>query len=125
MLLLAVVGLIVTASPSGGQTATGAARNEGRQISLADQLNKGLKAKTKCDKAFIALVVAAVDEGELPRRLVDTTFLWARKHAAKKSEQRRLRPIIYFQPVLVLKAKKIGLKLPAIYQFPSLAGSCR
>ncbi len=84
---------------------------EGRQISLRRQLTSGLRAFTRADKAFIEKVVLAVETGVLPRKLVDSTFLWARKRATRKSNSRRLRPIVYFQPGLILRAKKIGVKL--------------
>jgi hypothetical protein len=96
---------------------------QGRQLSLADQLRTGLKAKTKADHGLLAAVVKAVEEGRLPRSLVDSTFLWARERAKRRSKRRELRPIVYFQPALVLRAKKLGLKLPIIYQFPSVAAA--
>jgi hypothetical protein len=83
----------------------------GRQVSLEDQLRVGLKAVTKADFAFIDLVVEKVDEGELPRRLVDSTFLWARKRVVTRRQDYRKRPMVYFQPALVLRARAIGVKL--------------
>jgi len=103
-----------------GQQSTGIGE-QGRQLSLADQLRTGLKVKTKADKGLIAAVVKAVEEGRLPRALVDSTFLWSRERAKRRSRKRELRPIVYFQPALVLRAKKMGLKLPVIYRFPSVA----
>jgi len=103
-----------------GQQSSGANR-QGRQLSLSEQLRVGLKVKTKADKALIAAVVKAVEENRLPRALVDSTFLWARERAKRRSKKRELRPIVYFQPALVLRAKKLGLKLPVIYQLPSVA----
>jgi hypothetical protein len=103
-----------------GQQPSGTSE-QGRQLSLADQLRVGLKVKTKADQGLIAAVVKAVEEGRLPRALVDSTFLWARERAKRRSKQRELRPIVYFQPALVLRAKKLGLKLPVIYHFPPVA----
>jgi len=80
---------------------------------LQQQLRVGLKATTQCDRDFLDIVVNLVETGRLPRRLVDTTFLWARDRAARKSRLRALRPMIYFKPALVLRAKRIGVKLPA------------
>ncbi len=120
--LLPILALasILPASLAVGQQTSGT-NNQGRQLSLADQLRVGLKVKTKGDKGFIAAVVQAVEEGRLPRSLVDSTFLWARKRAKRKSNTRELRPIVYFQPALVLRAKKLSLNLPVIYRFPSVA----
>lgn len=83
----------------------------GRQVSLFDQLRVGLKAKTKADFAFIELVVLRVNQGKLPRKLVDSTFLWARNRYKSHPGSSRLRPIVYFQPALVAQAKKIGVVL--------------
>ena len=106
LLLLAAVASYSVAQQPGN---IGPAR--GRQISLRRQLTAGLKAFSKADKAFINKVVLSVEQGKLPRRMVDLTFLWARKKATYKSYNRRLRPIVYFKPGLTLQAKKIGLKL--------------
>jgi len=85
--------------------------NQGRQISLRDQLRVGLKARTRSDFAFIDRVVARVDQRRLPRRLVDGTFLWARKRAQFRSGSRQLRPMIYFRPALTLRARRLGIVL--------------
>ncbi|NOY30116.1 MAG: hypothetical protein GXP28_08025 [Planctomycetes bacterium] len=85
----------------------------GRKITLKQQLVVGLKATTTCDRDFLGIVVNLVETGRLPRRLVDSTFLWARDRAARKSRLRALRPMIYFKPALVLRARRIGVKLPA------------
>ena len=112
LVVLALLGGAL--SPTTAQESTTSAAptsNQGRQVSLSDQLTAGLKATTKGDKAFIAQVVNLVEEGKLPRKLVDGTFLWARERAARKSRSRELRPMVYFRPALVLRAKRIGVKL--------------
>ena len=84
---------------------------QGRQITLSQQLTTGLRAFTKADFAFIDKVVLAVEQGRLPRKMVDSTFLWARDRAARRSYQRRLRPMVYFAPGLTLRAKQINVPL--------------
>jgi hypothetical protein len=84
---------------------------QGRQIALRDQLRVGLKAFTPGDFAFIDLVVLRVNQGTLPRSLVDGTFLWARRRVAERSPRYRQRPMVYFQPALVLRAKAAGVIL--------------
>lgn len=84
---------------------------QGRQVSLKDQLRVGLKAVTKADFAFIDLVVLKVNQGKLPRSMVDSTFLWARNRYKTRPGAHRLRPMVYFQPALVLQAKAIGVLL--------------
>lgn len=92
-------------------TASSAAGDQGRQVSLHDQLRVGLKARTKADLAFIDLVVLRVNQGKLPRKMVDSTFLWARNRYKTRPSNHRLRPIVYFQPALTIQAKKIGVVL--------------
>jgi hypothetical protein len=84
---------------------------QGRQITLRDQLRVGLKAVTRGDFAFIDLVILKVDDGTLPRKMVDSTFLWARRRVQTQSPQYRNRPMVFFQPALVLRARAIGVRL--------------
>jgi len=84
---------------------------QGRQLTLHEQLTLGLRATTQSDKLFIDKVVRKVEKGKLPRSLVDSTFLWAREKANSKSETRRLRPMVYFRPAMTLRAKRLGVAL--------------
>ncbi|MBX3433814.1 MAG: hypothetical protein KF847_10875 [Pirellulales bacterium] len=83
----------------------------GRQVQLRDQLRVGLKATTQADIEFINLVVLRVEQGVLPRKLVDSTFLWARNRYITRPGSHRLRPMVYFQPALTLRAKQLGIQL--------------
>ena len=83
----------------------------GRQVSLHDMLRVGLKAKTEADFAYIEEVVKLVDEGKLPRDMVDSSFLYARYRYRTHPTSHRLRPMVYFQPSLTARAKKIGVIL--------------
>lgn len=84
---------------------------QGRQISLRDQLRVGLKAVTKADLAFIDLVVAKVNTRVLPRSLVDSTFLWARRRVETRNVRYAMRPMVYFQPAMIQRARAIGVTL--------------
>ena len=81
----------------------------GRQVSLHDMLRVGLKAKSEADFAYIAEVVKLVDEGKLPRDMVDSSFLYARYRYRTHPGSFKLRPMVYFQPSLTARAKKIGV----------------
>ncbi len=113
------VGAVLVAAAStlcGQQPATPikadtAADQQHRQVALRDQLRVGLKAVTKADFAFIDLVIQKVNQGTLPRKLVDSTFLWARNRYKTRPSAHPLRPMVYFQPALVLRAKAIGVRL--------------
>ncbi len=105
-----VLGLMLGSSlPAAGQLPTGPAN--GRQLNLREQLTVGLKAVTKADLAFIDKVVLLVEQQQLPRPLVDSTFLWARQRAQRHSRSRRLRPMVYFQPGLIQRARRRGVIL--------------
>ena len=114
---VAIMGSLIATSLQAQQPApqpvqaSNIANRQGRQISLFDQLRVGLKAVTKEDFAFINLVVLRVDEGKLPRELVDSTFLWARNRYRSRPGNHRLRPMVYFKPGLTARAKKIGVVL--------------
>jgi hypothetical protein len=117
-LLAVIAGLIVATAVSAQQPikqtpiqASDKSDSEGRQVSLFDQLRVGLKAKTGEDIAFLHLVVLKVNQGVLPRKMVDATFLWARNRYKHRPTNHRLRPIVYFKPGLQAQAKKIGVVL--------------
>jgi hypothetical protein len=103
--LCAVMAADVCLAPTFAQSSGGAAVNAGRQVSLKDQLTFGLMVRTKAEREFIDLVVRRVDEGVLPRPLVDSTFLWARQRAAQRRDSGAIRPMIYFRPGLIARAK--------------------
>jgi hypothetical protein len=94
----------VNPATTGAATATGR-----RQVALRDQLRVGLKAVTKSDLEFLELVAQRVDQGRLPRGLVDSTFLWARSRSISRPGRNPLRPIVYFRPALTLRARRLGL----------------
>jgi hypothetical protein len=111
---LALFAVVIAANSAPlvvAQEGTGAAVAEGRKLPLKEQLMLGLKATTKADKEFINLVVQKVEQGALPRPLVDSTFLWARERANRKSPSRSLRPMVYFRPALAARAKMMHLTL--------------
>ena len=81
-------------------------------ISFRDRLVVGLQARLKSEVAFVELVALRVRTGQLPQRLVDETFFWARDRAAVSRPGRApRRPIIFFQPAMTLRAKKLGVAL--------------
>jgi hypothetical protein len=71
---------------------------------LQQQLESGLRARTKADFAFIKKVVAMVSADTLPLSLVKGTFQWTRKNPEAQKY-----PLIYFQRALRERAKKIGV----------------
>ncbi len=70
---------------------------------LKQQLQAGLLARTPHEREFIDQVVQKVNEGDLPRSLVDSTFLWARR--------KQPYPMPYFEQALRVRAKLAGIDL--------------
>ena len=68
---------------------------------LKQQLKFGLLARTPSENAFIDEVVEKVDQGDLPRSLVNSTFLWARR--------KQPYPMPYFEQALKARAKQAGI----------------
>lgn len=91
----------VAVAPSGAQ----------RPASLRDRLVVGLQARLKSEVDFVDTVASRVRTGQLPQRLVDQTFFWARQRASMVRNGRTRRPIIYFQPAMVARAKRIHVEL--------------
>ena len=76
----------------------------GQVISLEDQLNTGLKTRRPEETAFIEGVARLVNEGKLPRKLVDSTFMWAVR-------RRQTYPFPAFERALRLQADRLGVGL--------------
>jgi hypothetical protein len=65
----------------------------------------------KSEVAFVELVATKVRTGKLPQRVVDETFFWARGRASKSRNGNSRRPIIFFQPAMIARAKRLGVEL--------------
>ena len=76
-----------------------------KNLDLKQQLEKGLKARRPVEFQYVANVVTMVENGTLPRALVDSTFGYARKQP---------RPLQYFEFALQFRAKKAGIDVPVI-----------
>lgn len=74
-------------------------------ITLKQTLDKGLKARRPSEFAFNKLVVEKVEQGKLPTKMVERTFLWARNN-------KQPFPMPYFEKAMQIQAKKLGVDLP-------------
>jgi hypothetical protein len=70
---------------------------------LRDLLIYGLRVRRESDRKFVDRVVEMVEDGELPRSLVQRTFLWARK--------KPYYPFQYFRRALVIQARDAGIDI--------------
>ena len=66
-------------------------------------LETGLRARRPQEFAFLAKVATRVEDGTLPRSLVESTFFWARRQGRY--------PFVYFEAGLRTRAKRIGVVL--------------
>lgn len=87
--------------------------HDGVQVDLKKQLETGLYARRPEEFAYIGRVVRQVERGQLPEKLVISTFAWARK--------KRPYPLVYFERALRLRARRLGIvvggvQLPAAFQ---------
>ena len=73
-------------------------------ISLEDQLKTGLRARRPEETEFIEEVARLVNAGKLPRKLVDSTFMWSLR-------RRTNYPFPAFQRALRLQADQLGVDL--------------
>lgn len=104
----AVIILVVLAIPrttSVVTAATGKPITSGPavQVTLKEQLEKGLRARRPVEFAFVAEVVQAVEDGKLPIRLVNSAYDWALKQPRY--------PFQYFEFAITKLAKKQGVEL--------------
>ncbi len=93
--VLALVGILLSV---GVRTADTAA-----PVLDAETMKAALDTATPEEDGFIERVVALVEEGTLPPKLVHSTFLWARKKPRHKFQ--------YFKRGLILRARRIGINL--------------
>ena len=101
------VFLLMTLALSGLQGTWGRAEEAvggAEVISLEDQLKTGLKARRPKETEFIGEVARLVNAGKLPRKLVDSTFMWALR-------RRTNYPFPAFERALRLQADQLGVDL--------------
>lgn len=110
--LLTIAGAALGWLPSGrveaqqGTSINSAERVGDRNITpLSEQLTKGLRAITPEQKQFIAVVVAYVDQGVIPRAMVNLVYRWA----LERSESV---PYPYFEYAMRTLSKRRGVVLP-------------
>ena len=119
LLVAAAAGAIAVAAWSSGvvgQTSamlpgrvTMSPLNPARPQTYEEVLVFGLQAKLPSELAFIDSVVDAVEVGDLPARLVDQTYFWARTRSGSSMFGRGSRPIIYFIPALQARINRLRL----------------
>lgn len=86
-----------------GKAQTSPGLGKAASASLRQTLEAGLKTRRPQEFAFVALVAQKVEQGQLPRSMVEGTFFWARRRGQY--------PFVYFESAMRLRAKRIGVTL--------------
>lgn len=76
----------------------------GKVADLEARLKSGLRARRPEEHRFIERVVLLVREGNLPGKLVDSTYLWA-------LERQKKYPYPLFERALRIQADRLGVDL--------------
>jgi hypothetical protein len=78
--------------------------NRAVQVTLKQQLQKGLKVRRPIEFEFVDGVVQMVDEDKLSIDTVNKAFAWSR-------QRNKFRPYVYFEASLVELAKRDGVDI--------------
>jgi len=98
-----LITLVLSALPGTAARAEDSAA-AGEVVSLEDQLKTGLRPRLPQESEFLEDVARAVDTGRLPRKLVNSTFVWAVR-------RRQTYPFPAFERALRMQAEKLGVDL--------------
>lgn len=79
--------------------------NPGEVVRLEDQLMNGLRVVTPDQRAYVNQIVGLVNQGQLPRAMVNVVYTWALKRNPKV-------PLPYFQFALQALAERRGVSVP-------------
>lgn len=102
VLVAALVGTLLPAD-------VGVAQNTRQEPTVRERLVSGLQVRRPSEFAFIDAVIDTANRGELPQKLVDRVFFWARSRPSRGAAPQR--PIIYFQAGLMRIAKKMRITI--------------
>ncbi|HEY2839981.1 MAG TPA: hypothetical protein VGJ26_12575 [Pirellulales bacterium] len=78
--------------------------NSAVQVTLKQQLEKGLKLRRPIEFQFVDRVVKMVEDGKLSIDTVNKAFAWSR-------ERNSFRPYVYFEQSLIELAKRDGVEI--------------
>ena len=107
----AIASILACLPGKRGQAQQGSSINSAERLStqhvasLEDQLNKGLRAATPEQRAFVQLVVAYVEQGKIPRAMVNLVYKWA-------LERNDSIPFPYFEYAMRVLSKRRGVIFP-------------
>jgi len=88
----------------GALAAAGAVSAHAESPLTTDKMIVALRPELPGDRNYLTYVGALLSQGQLPRHLVESTFLWARLKPRYKYR--------YFRQALILRAADLGIRLP-------------
>lgn len=100
-ILVIAAMLVGTAGPADSAIAVGF-NDASADVPLADRLKAGLRARRPEEQDFLDGVARLVDTGRLPRKLVDSTYMWAIR-------RRQDYPLPAFERALRLQSERLGV----------------
>lgn len=71
------------------------------------QVNAMLKTRLTAEKEYVAAIFELVEDGDVPRDLVDRSVLWV-----QSKRQYSHRPFVYFARVLELLGERADVEIP-------------
>lgn len=113
IIILALAVLLCSSMPS-STSAQESAQETGREdeveLRFKDyeaKIQALLKTRLPEEKAFVSLVMTKVRAGEIPEKMVETSFKWVlNKHPETNT------PFIYFERVLRIQGEKAEIEIP-------------
>lgn len=102
--------------PSGWRWPAASARADQEQATLNEMLRSVLKCRRPEEFAYVNLITAKVNSGELPIALVLSMMKWAAERSRQEVQNHHRNtdiPFPYFQQGMRLRAAQIGVSLPA------------
>ena len=93
-----------------------AAGARGASLLTADTMRAALRTANPNEEAYITYVATLLEQGRLPREMVEGAFQWARRTPYPKRVQ-------YFKHALIRQAAAVGITLPE--GTPSLTGTIK
>lgn len=104
-LTLLIAATIALAGSTMAQVYDPSEFNPARFEQYEDQLQALLRTRLDEEKLFVSRVVKAVEEGRIPAKLVQTSYLWVRNKRPDSNY-----PFVYFERVLRLQAKALEIE---------------
>ncbi len=100
-------GLACFSAPSLAQENVSSIREITDLDKYEQQVNAMLKTRLDAEKAYVSLILEMVEEGDIPRDLVDRAVLWVQNKRAYAHT-----PFVYFARVLELQGERAKIEIP-------------